>query len=371
MSDAASNYAPGGPAERYQELTRAGKLEPDAAQERIVGLLDQRFSQLINQKKRWLRRAPFVPGLYIHGQVGRGKTLLMDLFAHSLNDAGVAVVRSHFHRFMDDVHQQLNALERRQNPLQAIADRLAKHTRVICFDEFHVEDIADAMLLGELTRYWFESHLTLIATSNTAPPDLYAHGLQRQRFLPAIENIQKYCEVVELDAPQDFRLRELQRHPTWHQPFSEQAEISLAEEFDALSPDATPLEEPIQLRGRDLHIRARAGSVLWTNFSALCEQPRSAGDYVELACRFSTLLLSGIPVMNDEDNNAARRFVHLIDECYDRSVKLIATADAPIEHIYQGERLTQPFQRTLSRLIEMQSQDYLARPHQSKTRARV
>lgn len=363
MTDASFDHAPGGPAERYRQLIQAGKLEPDAAQTRIVGLLDRRFAELSRQKKRWLRKTPFVPGLYIHGRVGRGKTLLMDLFAHSLSDAGVTVVRSHFHRFMDDVHRQLNALERRRNPLQAIADRLAKRTRVICFDEFHVEDIADAMLLGELTRYWFEHKLTLIATSNTAPPDLYANGLQRQRFMPAIENIQKHCEVVELDAPQDFRLRELQRHPTWYQPLSRQAETSLAEEFDALSPDAATLEEPIALRGRHLDIRARAGSVLWTDFHALCEQPRSAGDYVELACRFSTLLLSGIPVMDDQDNNAAKRFVHLIDECYDRSVKLIATADAPIEQIYRGRRLAQPFQRTLSRLIEMQSQDYLARPH--------
>ena len=363
MSDVAVDCVQGGPAERYAALITAAKLEPDSAQQRIVELLDQRFMQLTQSPKRWLRRPKFVPGLYIHGQVGRGKTLLMDLFAHSLKDAGVAVVRSHFHRFMDDVHRQLNELDRRRNPLEAIANRLAKRARVICFDEFHVEDITNAMLLGELTRYWFEQDLTLIATSNTAPPDLYADGLQRQRFLPAIENIQRYCEVVELDAPQDFRLRELKRHPTWHQPLSAQAEQALAAEFEALSPEATRAQTPIALRGRELALRARAGSLLWTDFKALCEQPRGAGDYVELACRFSTLFLSEIPQMNDEHNNAAKRFVHLIDECYDRSVKLIASASAPIEQIYQGRRLAAPFERTTSRLIEMQSQDYLARPH--------
>ncbi|MEM7053389.1 MAG: cell division protein ZapE [Pseudomonadota bacterium] len=352
-----------GPAARYSALLETGKLEPDGAQQRLVELLDQRFVKLTQTSKRWLRRARFVPGLYIHGQVGRGKTLLMDLFAHSLNDAGVAVVRSHFHRFMDDVHRELNQLDRRRNPLATIAGRLAKRARVICFDEFHVEDIANAMLLGELTRYWFENELTLIATSNTAPADLYANGLQRQRFIPAIENIEKYCDVVELNAPQDFRLRELQRHPTWHQPLSPQVEQSLTEEFEALSPDAVTLKAPIEVRGRELAVHARAGSLLWADFHTLCEQPRGAGDYVELACRFSTLFLSEIPQMDDHDNNAAKRFVHLIDECYDRSVKLIASAAAPIEQIYQGRQLAGPFERTTSRLIEMQSQDYLARPH--------
>lgn len=355
--------APSGPASRYQALVEAGRLRQDPAQRRAAQLLQQCHDALVHQPDRWFRRARRVPGIYLHGGVGRGKTLLMDLFAQSLRDAGVAVERCHFHRFMDGVHAELRQLQGRRDPLAEIAVRLRKRARVLCFDEFHVEDIADAMLLGELSRHWFDLDMTLVATSNQPPQKLYEHGLQRARFLPAIANIERHCRVVELDAAWDFRLRELKRHPTWYTPCGPDAEARLAEQFAALAPDGASDEDSLIVRGRRLPIRRRAGSLLWADFAQLCEGPRSAADYIELAFRFSTLILSRVPQLDDRDNNAARRLIHLVDECYDRSVKLIVSAETPIEEVYTGRRLATPFQRTTSRLIEMQSADYLGQPH--------
>lgn len=353
-----------GPAERYRALVEAGRLQPDAAQQAVAAKLQRCFERLLDARPRWFRKPKPVSGLYLHGRVGRGKTLLMDLFVSALEDAGETVERAHFHRFMDDVHAQLKGLGQRQRPLDAIARALRKRTRVICFDEFHVEDIADAMLLGELTRQWFELGITLVATSNTAPDDLYAGGLQRRRFLPAIEQLHAHCEVVELDAAEDFRLRELARHPTWLTPNDAAADRQLVDEFRALSPNVEAEQHvTLTVRGRPVEARARAGSLAWFEFDELCRGARSSGDYLELTYRFSTLLVANVPRMDDDNNNAARRFIHLVDACYDRSVKLIATAETGIDELYTGQRLAAPFQRTRSRLVEMQSTDYLARPH--------
>lgn len=354
-----------GPAGRYQALVDAGKLKFDARQADVAQALQGCHDALLKHSGGWFRRPRPVPGVYIHGGVGRGKTLLMDLFVQSLKASGVAVERAHFHRFMDDVHARLKQLGNRANPLAEIAAGQRRRARVLCFDEFHVEDIADAMLLGELSTQWFERGVTLVATSNQAPDELYADGLQRQRFVPAIENIERCCRVIELDAAEDFRLRELERHPTWYVPAGPDIDRLLAEEFDALCPDQPVMEGALEVRGRKLPIRRRSGSLLWAEFSDLCEGPRSAGDYIELAWRFSTLIVSDIPAMDDDHNNAARRFIHLVDECYDRAVKLIVSAAAPIEMLYTGKRLEGPFQRTVSRLVEMQSKDYLSRPHKS------
>jgi len=355
-----------GPRARYAGLVETGRLTADPAQQHLADVLQRCHDALVHQRDGWFRRAARVPGVYIHGGVGRGKTLLMDLFAQSLREAGVAVERCHFHRFMDRVHADLKGLGARSGPLTDIATALRKQVRVVCFDEFHVDDIADAMILGELSRQWFELGMTLVATSNQAPDALYAGGLQRDRFLPAIDNIKRNCRVVELAAAEDFRLRELERHPTWYTPADEAAEAQLAEEFDALSPDQ-PIEcDALSVRGRRLPIRKRAGSLLWADFDQLCEGPRGAADYIELSFRFSTLIISRIPGLDDDRNNAARRFIHLIDECYDRAVKVIASADAPIDRLYTGKRLAAPFERTVSRLIEMQSADYLGRAHRPR-----
>jgi len=364
MTDlSSSNLA--GPAERYEALVDAGKLKFDSSQVHVAQALQGCHDALLKHSGGWFRRPRPVKGVYIHGGVGRGKTLLMDLFVQSLQTAEIGVERKHFHRFMDDVHAGLKQLGNRSNPLSDLAAELRKRARVLCFDEFHVEDIADAMLLGELSAQWFRRGLTLVATSNQAPDALYAGGLQRQRFVPAIENIKRNCRVIELDAAEDFRLRELERHPTWYVPAGPETDRRLAEEFDALSPDQPAVEGHLVVRGRELPIRKRSGSLLWADFSHLCDGPRSAGDYIELTWRFSTLIVSNIPALDDDSNNAARRFVHLVDECYDRAVKLIASADAPIEDIYTGKRLAGPFERTVSRLVEMQSKAYLSRPHHS------
>ena len=352
-----------GPAGRYRALVDAGKLRFDHQQARVGQALQRCHDALLAHAGGWFRRPKPVKGVYIFGGVGRGKTLLMDLFVQSLQAAEVDVERAHFHRFMDDVHASLNQLENRASPLTEVAADLRKRSRVLCFDEFHVEDIADAMLLGELSAQWFQRGITLVATSNQRPDELYAGGLQRQRFVPAIENIKRNCRVIELDAAEDFRLRELERHPTWYVPADDETERRLSEEFDALSPDQPVIEGNMAVRGRNLPIRRRSGSLLWADFSQLCEGPRSAADYIELTWRFSTVIVSNIPVMNDDKNDAARRFVHLVDECYDRAVKLIASAEGPIDKIYSGKRLAGPFQRTVSRLIEMQSKDYLSLPH--------
>ena len=364
-SSPSSSPEAAGPGGRYQALVDVGKLKFDERQAHVAEVLQHCHDALLQHRGGWFRRPQQVQGVYIHGGVGTGKTLLMDLFVQALEAAGVSVERAHFHRFMDDVHARLKQLGKRSSPLSDIAAAQRKRARVLCFDEFHVEDIADAMLLGELSGQWFERGVTLVATSNQAPDQLYAEGLQRQRFEPAIENLKANCKVIELDAAEDFRLREMERHPTWYVPASAENERLLAAEFDALCPDQPASTGKLNVRGRQLPMQRCSGSLLWAEFAELCEGPRSASDYIELAYRFSTLIVSNVPTMDDDHNNAARRFIHLIDECYDRAVKLIATAEAPIEEIYTGKRLAAPFQRTVSRLVEMQSKAYLALQHRS------
>lgn len=358
-----SNPSAIGPGVRYRALIDQGRLEHDPAQVRVVDALDDCFEALVTSRGGWFRRAARVPGVYIHGAVGRGKTLLMDLFHQAVIHAGIDAERSHFHRFMDGIHARLREIGDQSDPLARIAAEQRRQWRVLCFDEFHVEDIADAMLLGELSRHWFERGITLVATSNQEPSELYRDGLQRQRFEPAIDNIEAHCRVIELDAAADYRLRELERHPTWYTPLGPDTERQLEQEFDALAPDQPPVGGMLELRGREIPIRCRAGSLLWADFAALCDGPRAAADYIELAFRFSTLIISDIPALDDDDNNAARRFIHLIDECYDRAVKVIASSECAIDQLYSGSRLAGAFERTVSRLVEMQSKEYLARPH--------
>lgn len=356
-----------GPLSRWQALVDDGRLQPDPDQRRLLERLEQLFERLTATRrgliKRLRRRREEVTGVYLHGSVGRGKTLLMDLLAASLEAAEVPVERIHFHRFMDRVHRRLKQLEGQRDPLRSMAGEIAARVQVLCFDEFHVSDIGDAMLLGELLQTLFERGVTLVATSNTVPDELYADGLQRARFVPAIEAIKAHCDVLALEALEDYRLRELSRHPTWLQPQDESRLAELAAEFETLATGEVISEGPLRLRGRDVAARRRAGSVVWFDFDTLCRGHRSSADYIELSCRFSTLIVQDVPALDERDNDAARRFVHLVDECYDRAVKLIVAAAVPIEQVYSGRRLAQPFQRTVSRLIEMQSHEYLALPH--------
>ncbi len=362
-----------GPLPRWRALIESGELLPDPQQQRVVERLQSLHEHLtdsgpglVGRLLGRLRGRPVaVTGLYLHGPVGRGKTMLMDLLVESLAAEDVAVERLHFHRFMDRVHRRLKELEGRRDPLKAIAREMTTRYRVLCFDEFHVSDIGDAMILGELLQALFERGLTLVATSNTVPDELYSDGLQRARFVPAIEAIQAHCESVALDAEEDYRLRELIRHPTWLYPQNAANVAELGEEFRSLAAGESVSEAPLRIRGRDVQPCRRAGSVAWFDFDTLCRGHRSSADYIELSRRFSTLIVQGVPAMDDDDANAVRRFIHLVDECYDRAVKLIIVAAVPIAEAYSGSRLTQPFERTVSRLIEMQSRDYLALPHRS------
>lgn len=365
--DATATGTATGPLVRWQALVDQSRLTADAQQRLILQAFQNLFERLVEARPglfaRLRRSKAPQQGIYLHGQVGRGKTMIMDLFADSLNSAGVAVERLHFHRFMDRTHQQLKALQGRRDPLQQIAADMAGRHRVLCFDEFHVTDIGDAMILGELLKALIARGLTLVATSNTAPDGLYADGLQRARFVPAIEAIKQHCQVINLDSAEDYRLRELIRHPTWLCPQTAASLAELDEEFRALAAGESISEAPLIVRGRQLQPRRRAGSVAWFDFDTLCRGPRSSADYIELSRRFSTLIIQDVPALSDDDGNAVRRFIHLVDECYDRAVKLIIAAALPIVGVYQGERLAQPFERTVSRLIEMQSHDYLALPH--------
>lgn len=312
---------------------------------------------------RWQPEPQIARGLYIWGGVGRGKTMLMDWFFASLAP-GIGL-RMHFHRFMQRVHHDLDTFKGIANPLHQVADGFAAEGRVLCFDEYFVADIGDAMLLAELMKALFERGVLLVATSNVEPKQLYENGLQRSRFLPAIDLIETHCEVHWLDGPVDYRLRVLAKAELFHWPLDADADESLQRSFQALATDAPKENVELNVESRTIMARKIADDVAWFDFSALCEGPRSQNDYIELAREFHTVLLSDVPIFTTKKEDAARRFISLVDEFYDRSVKLIISAAAPIADLYQGNRLRFEFDRTQSRLLEMQSQDYLGRLHKA------
>ena len=306
-----------------------------------------------------------VEGLYLWGGVGRGKTFLMDLFYDCLPFPDK--LRTHFHRFMHRVHGDLTRLAGQRNPLERVADALAQEARVLCFDEFFVSDIGDAMILGELLSHVFERGVTLVATSNVAPRALYANGLQRARFLPAIDALEHHTEVLNLDGGTDYRLRLLEQAQTYYSPLGEPANALLAERFAALAPNRASVEDDVELEieGRPIRCCRCADDVAWFDFAALCDGPRSQNDYIELARLYHAVLVSDVPVFDARTEDQARRFISLVDEFYDRNVKLIVSAAAPVETLYRGSRVAFEFERTRSRLLEMRSHDYLSRTHRA------
>lgn len=372
-----------GVAERYRAALAAAGAQPDAAQLRAVERLEELRKRLLRAERKRAARGPAhllraardrvapllglpprppreVRGLYLHGGVGRGKTFLMDLFCASL--APVPARREHFHRFMQEVHERLRAQGEGQDPLRPVAQAIAREARVLCFDELHVNDIADAMLLGGLFAALVEAGTTLVFTSNVPPAGLYRDGLQRARFLPAIALLERHCELLPVDAGQDYRLRQLERAPLYFHSGDPATAGALADRFRALAGSAGASAR-LDIAGRPVEAVRVAGDVAWFTFDAVCEGPRGQADYIELARSFSTLLLEGVPVLDGTRDDAARRFVTLVDEFYDRGVKLVIAAAAPPPALYTGERLAFEFERTASRLIEMQSHEYLARPH--------
>jgi len=300
-------------------------------------------------------------GLYLWGGVGRGKTFLVDLLFATLPAGGKR--RTHFHRFMREVHARLRAHAGVRDPLATIAREWRSQFRVLVLDEFFVSDIGDAMLLARLLDRLFAEGVVLVTSSNTPPALLYKDGLQRVRFEPAIALLQRHCVVLHLDSPQDYRLRALTRSPVYRQPLDADSDAWLAVRWRELTAGVEPDVEPLRIDGRDIASRALAEGFAWFDFSALCEGPRAAGDYIEIAREFHTVLLGGIPAFDARRDDAARRFVTLVDELYDRHVNLVCTADAPPPTLYAGERLAAAFERTASRLIEMQSADYLSLEH--------
>ena len=362
------------PKARYlNDLQRPGFVR-DEAQAQAVELLEDLYRRLSAQSARGgllrgLRdklsgkRVQPERGLYFWGGVGRGKTYLMDNFYESLPFQNKS--RSHFHRFMRRVHQELKSLSGEKNPLEIVARRIAAETRVICFDEFFVSDITDAMILGSLMQYLFGHGVTLVATSNIVPDDLYRDGLQRARFLPAIALLKQHCEVINVDGGTDYRLRALEQAEIYHSPLDAAAEQALADAFASLVPAEGEIREGVRLdiEGRGIASRKLAEDVVWFDFPDLCEGPRSQNDYIELAREFHEVLVANVPAMGVGNDDAARRFINMVDEFYDRNVKLILTAEVPLAALYGGGRLAFEFQRTRGRLLEMQSREYLARPH--------
>ena len=304
-------------------------------------------------------------GVYLWGGVGRGKTLLMDLFFASLahSPSGVRAERKHFYHFMRDVHAELAGIKQHESPLDTVARRWAERARVICLDEFFVTDIGDAMILSGLLEGLLRRGVVLVTTSNLPPQDLYKDGLQRQRFLPAIELICAHVDVLHLDGGADHRLRQLARAPTYLDDAEPGTQASLKERFDSLSGGHTTGRTTLEIGGRTLHAVDTGPGIAWFEFSELCEGPRSSLDYIEIARLNQSLVISHIPRFDAFNENAARRFIMLIDELYDRGVKTLVSAAVPPTELYRGDRLQFEFERAASRLIEMQTQEYLAGQH--------
>ena len=359
------------PRERYRDELARGVLLPDPAQAALVEELERIHRSLSSRReggllarlaRRFVRAGDGpVRGLYVWGGVGRGKTHLVDLFHRA---CGVeSKLRIHFHRFMRHVHGELNALPDREDPLAIVAARIAKRARVVCFDEFHVSDITDAMILGRLLAGLFEHGTTLVATSNIEPSRLYEGGLQRERFLPAIDLIERHTKVIRLESGADYRLRALERARTWYSPLGPDADRGLCECFRALAPQDAVDGGDLTILGRTVASVRHADGIAWFDFETLCDGPRSVADYIELARDFHSVMVSGVPVLDDDRRDPVRRFVHLVDELYERNVNLIVSAAAPPHALYRGRRLAELFERTRSRLVEMQSADYLGREH--------
>ncbi|HET8876338.1 MAG TPA: cell division protein ZapE [Casimicrobiaceae bacterium] len=335
-----------------------------------IGALD-RLQQLADDlaafsaaRKSALKRlfgGPGVPrGVYLWGGVGRGKSLLMDSFYATVGIRRKA--RVHFHAFMRDVHAALALLSDEADPLARVAAQIANRYRLICLDEFHVDDIADAMILGRLVEGLFANGVVLVVTSNYAPDDLWPNGLLRERFLPAIERIKASLDVVEVDAGVDYRLRALAHVETFHVPAGAAADAAMTAAFEAMrsGPDEST---HLTIDGRTLAARRRAGSIVWFDFGSLCDGPRSQRDYLDVARGFSVLFLSDIPRMGADAADRARRFTWLIDILYDHRVKLVASAAVSPGALYAEGPNVRDFSRTVSRIAEMRTRDYMALPH--------
>lgn len=357
----------------YQAQISARQFAADPAQRQAAEHLQQVFDHLTRHSRAQalmqsrlrrlkLSKAEAAPaGLWLWGSVGSGKTYLMDMFFHALPLRKKR--RLHFHRLMRHVHMQLKKLADRRDPLELIAGHLAKRYKVICLDEFFVADVADAMILAGLLEGLCKRRVTLVATSNTHPDRLYEGGLQRERFLPAIDLIRRHMTVFELSAACDYRLKRLEEASTYCLGVNGRADKVLAGHFRHAASKLVRKATTIEVEGRDIPVRQLSHDAIWFDFEALCQSPRSVRDYIAIARCFNTVLVSNIPAFGADMDDCARRFIEMIDEFYDRGVTLIVSAEAEPDRLYQGRRLHREFERTASRLYEMRSRDYLARAH--------
>ncbi|MBT0725819.1 cell division protein ZapE [Rosenbergiella australiborealis] len=372
------------PLARYQQALEQGEYRPDEVQKAAVTELDRLQQALVSRQQGASSSSPKkgllgrfsslfhrdtdtqqspVQGLYMWGGVGRGKTWIMDLFYQSV--PGERKLRLHFHRFMLRVHEELSQLQGHSDPLLIIADRFREQTDLLCFDEFFVSDITDAMLLGTLMEALFDRGITLVATSNIPPDELYRNGLQRARFLPAIEQIKQHCQVMNVDAGIDYRLRALTSAHLWKSPLNDETVQAIASLFKTLSGyDFSNASAPVlEINHRPMNTVHVAQGVLAIRFTVLCGENRSQHDYIALSQQFHTVLLLDVPQLTSQTEDQARRFLAMIDEFYERHVKLVVSAEVALEDIYQGNQLKFEYQRCLSRLQEMQSEEYLRLPH--------
>ena len=365
-------------AEHYQALVRSGAVEHDRHQAELVGRLDALLAALgdrrLQSKKSslgWMfargGKPDPIKGLYIWGGVGRGKTMLMDQFFELAPN--IRKRRAHFHEFMADVHERIALFRKRlkageikgDDPIVPVADEIASEVRLLCFDEFSVTDIADAMILGRLFERLFERRLTLVVTSNVAPDDLYRNGLNRSLFLPFIDLIKAHLDVFHLDAPKDFRLEKLSSEPVYLTPLGLKADLVLDAHFERLSGVRRGSAQTLSSGSRQIVISEAANGVARFSFDELCARPLGAGDYLKIARAYHTVIVSDVPVMSPGIRNEAKRFINLIDTFYDRKVRLVISAAAPPEKLWHGSDGHEAFEfrRTSSRLIEMQSDGYL------------
>ncbi len=364
----ALNVPEHGMLDAYAATLAARGYAADAAQQAAAERLQRLYGELLSFKvartgtlRRMLSRAQPPRGVYFWGGVGRGKSFLMDCFYDAVPYRRKR--RIHFHAFMHQVHQRLEELKGESDPMAALAERIAREVRLLCFDEFHVSDIADAMILGRLLEALFERGVVFVMTSNYPPDRLYPNGLQRDRFLPTIALMKARLDVLEVDAGVDYRLRTLEQVEIFHCPADEAAERKMAEYFAAIDGGEGEAGGDIEILGRTIPTRRRGHGAIWFDFAALCGGPRSQNDYLELAQAYHTVLVSGIPRMSAAQSNEARRFTWLVDVFYDHRVKLIATAECEAEGLYTAGVQAGEFFRTVSRLTEMRSREYLALQH--------
>lgn len=355
----------------YQDALSRRGYQPDSAQLAAVARLQRMFDEFVefrarrsNRLKRLINNPEVPRGVWLHGGVGRGKSFLMDCFYSAIPVK--RKLRIHFHEFMRAVHGELNVLKGQVDPLDEAARRIARRYRLICFDEFHVSDIADAMILERLMRALFANGTTFVMTSNYRPDELYPEGLHRDRVLPAIAVIKANVDVLSVDAGVDYRRRAMELVQVYHTPLTPASEQAMQTAFAAVA-EAHDESPKLSIAGRELNPIKRAGGVIWYDFKTLCGGPRSQVDYLELASRFHTVFLSKVPQMTPAMASEARRFVWLIDVFYDQGIKLILSAETAPEQLYPSGSMSGEFHRTVSRILEMQSKEYLAAPRRTVT----